>query len=168
MKDYRNFILMDSNEFILTATFANCSSEVSYKRYNKAYTSKNHIDVLKILNKHLAQIAKWKEEGQALSIYYLLVPPRLCKIIKDKLYKQWIETDKDSIKKEELEQWRLFSALYKQVFSEVAFKPNNIYSSKKQSNNYRHVIFTKNVIDKMFLYLEKVEESNKSNLVKNI
>ncbi len=172
MKDYRNLILMDSNKFILTATFANCSSDVAYKRYNKAYPTKsnmNNIDALKILNKHLAQIVKWKEEEKALSVYYILVPPKLCKIIKDKLYKQWIETNKASIKPEELEQWKLFSALYKLVFSEVAFKPNNIYNSRsKQQNNYKHVIFVKNTVDKMFLYLEKIEESNKAKVIEDL
>ena len=59
MKEYRNFILINNDHFIVQATFANCSSEVAYKCYNKQYPSKkpltNHIDVLKVLNKHLAQ-----------------------------------------------------------------------------------------------------------------
>ena len=86
MKDYRNFIIINNDKHLITATFANCSSEVSYKAY-KTFSSKkyliNNLDSLKILNKHMAQILKWKENEQALSVYYILVSPKLCKVIQN-------------------------------------------------------------------------------------
>ena len=167
MKDYRNFILIDSNNFIATATFANCSSEVLYRKYRKEFPSQRHIsnnaDSLKLLNKHMAQILKWKEDEEALNMYYLLVPPKLCKIIKDKLYVSWLETKVTAsgykLKEEELVQWRIFSMLYKKVFTDICFKPNNVYNSKDANKSYRHVVFTSNVVNKMHSYVEKLEES---------
>lgn len=175
MKDYRNFVLINSDNFIVTATFANCSSEVSYKQYAKQFANKkvnNNIDMLKIINKHLAQIQYWKENDRALSIYYLLVPPKLCKIIKDKIYKEWLETGTNkagyTIKEEELEQWRIFSLLYKSIFSDIAFKPNSIYNSKETNKVYKHIVFTKNVIDKMYIYLDKLEDKYKINTIDDL
>lgn len=167
MKDYRNFILIDSDNFIATATFANCSSEVLYRKYRKEFPTKkcisNNTDSLKLLNKHMAQILKWKEEDNALNMYYLLIPPKLCKIIKDKLYLNWLETKKTAsgypLKEEELVQWRIFSMLYKKVFTDICFKPNNVYSSKDANKNYRHVVFTNNVVNKMHYYIDKLEDS---------
>jgi hypothetical protein len=49
MKEYRNFVLINSDNFIVTATYANCSSEVSYKQYKRQYPVKkinNNIDTL--------------------------------------------------------------------------------------------------------------------------
>ena len=169
MKEYRNFILINNDSFIVQASFANCSSEVVYKCHEMQYPSKkpltNHIDVLKILNNHLAQILQWKKDGTALSIYYMLIPPKTCKIIKEKLYKQWIETGQYNsgvkLKPEEIAQWKIFDVLYKKTFADIAFKPNNIYNSKNVNKNYKHIVFTKNTIDKMYVYLDKLEESNK-------
>ena len=168
MKDYRNFIIINNKNNIVTSSFANCASEVDYKVYNRKYPEKkdfnNYIDVLKILNKHLAQIIKWKEDDNALSVYYILIPSKLCKIIKDKLYKNWIETGKRNnglkLKNEELEQWKLFNTLYKHVFADICFKPNNVYNSKNANRSYKHVVFTSDVVDKMYKYLDKLEEQN--------
>ena len=75
MKEYRNFILINNDKNMITASFANCSSEVNYKVYDRAFQEKkgftNYTDIIKILNKHLAQISKWKEENKALSVYYI-------------------------------------------------------------------------------------------------
>ncbi len=171
MKEYRNFILINNDNFIVQASFANCSSEVVYKCHEVQYPS-SHTDVLKVLNKHLAQILQWKKDGTALSIYYMLVPPKTCKIIKEKLYKKWIETGQYSsgakLAPEELAQWKIFDVLYKKTFADIAFKPNNIYNSKNVNKNYRHIVFTKNVIDKMYVYLDKLEESNKIKAVDDL
>ena len=173
MKDYRNFILVDSDKYIITATYANCSSEVSYKKFARKYTptkvSNNNTDSLQIINKHLAQILKWKEDGAALSLYYLLIPPKLCKVIKDKTYKNWLypaEGRHYSITEEELAQWRIFEALYKSVFADISFKPNNVYNSKNVNKAYRHIIYTKDVINKIYIYLEKEEATSVENLLK--
>lgn len=175
MKEYRNFVLINSDNFIVTATYANCSSEVSYKQYKRQYPVNkinNNIDTLKVLNKHMAYILKCKEEGTSLSVYYLLIPPKLCKVIKDKLYKTWIETGKNSagfpIKKEELDQWQIFNTLYRSIFADIAFKPNNIYNSKDINKAYKHVVFTKNAIDKMYVYLDKLEEKNKISTIDDL
>ena len=168
MKDYRNFILMNSDNFIATATFANCSSEVTYKKHVRQYPVKkninNNIDLLKVLNKHMAQILKWKDEEVSLNMYYILIPSKLCKIIKDRIYVKWLETKKNSsgfnIKPEELEQWKIFSMLYKNVFADICFKPNNIYNSKNNLNKgYKHIVFTSEVVNKMHNYLDNAEES---------
>ena len=59
---------------------------MNYKVYNRTFPEKkgfnNYVDTLKILNKHLAQIVKWKKDNTALSVYYILIPSKLCKIIK--------------------------------------------------------------------------------------
>ena len=180
MKEYRNFILISNKTNIVTASFANCTSEVNYKTYARTFPDKkdfiNHIDTLRILNKHLAQILKWKEDNTALSVYYILIPPKLCKIIKDKLYKTWLETGKRNsglkLEQEELDQWELFNVLYKHVFADICFKPNNVYNSKNNINkSYKHVVFTSNTVDKMYNYLNKLEERNSvktiEDLVKN-
>lgn len=169
MKEYRNFILINNDNFIVQATFANCSSDITYKCHKKQFPSKkpltNNTDELRILNKHLAQILQWKESEIALSIYYVLIPPRLCKIIKEKIYKQWLEKGTyDSgvkLKPEELTQWKVFDMLYKKTFADIAFKPNNIYNSKIVNKNYKHIVFTKNAIDKMYVYIDKLEDSIK-------
>ena len=176
MKDYRNFILIENDKAIVQATFANCSSDVAYKCYNKEFPVKrplvNYTDVLKLLNKHLAQVLQWKEDDEALSIYYVLIPPKLCKVIKEKLYKQWIETGEYStgikIKPEELKQWIIFEALYKKTFADIAFKPNNIYSTKTINKSYRHIVFTKNIVDKMYVYLDKLDDMNKAKTVNDL
>ena len=174
MKDYRNFIIINNKNNIVTSSFANCTSEVNYKVYDRTYPEQkefsDYTDVLKILNKHLAQIMEWKKEQTALNIYYILIPPKICKIIKEKLYKNWIQTGQKlnglKIKQEELEQWKIFDILYKHIFADICFKPNNVYSSKNNVNkSYRHVIFTNAVVDKMYEYLNKLEEQNK---IKNL
>lgn len=168
MKEYRNFILISNEKNVITSSFANCSSEVNYKVYNRAFPEKkgfnNYVDILKILNKHLAQIAKWKEDNTALSVYYILIPSKLCKIIKDKLFKTWLDSGERvnglKIPKEELVQWKLFNTLYKYVFADICFKPNNVYSKNNVNKNYKHVIFTINVVDKMHNYLNQLKEQN--------
>lgn len=177
MKEYRNYIIIANDKNVITASFANCTSDVTYKVHDRQYTNKkinlDNTDVLKVINKHLAQILKWKNQEQSLSIYYILIPPKLCKVIKDKLYKKWLETGKSAVgyylKEEELEQWSLFDILYKNVFSDICFKPNNIYSSKTNiNNNYRHVVFTKNVVNKMHIYLDKLEEQSSINSIDDL
>lgn len=167
MKEYRNFIIINNDKYIITASFANCTSEVTYKSHKRLRVDKkftDNTDMLKVLNKHMAQILKWKNDEQALNVYYVLIPPKLCKVIKNKMYRDWLETGKTasgfSIHPEELEQWNIFNALYKSVFSDICFKPNNTYNSKSDANKiYRHVVFTKNVVDKMHNYLDRLEES---------
>jgi hypothetical protein len=169
MKDYRNFILINNDKNIIASSFANCSSEVNYKVHERAFPDKkgfnNYTDILKILNKHLAQIIQWKEDDTALSIYYVLIPSKLCKIIKDKLFKKWLDTGERvnglKISKEELAQWEVFNILYKHVFADICFKPNNAYNKNNANKNYKHVIFTINVVDKMHNYLDQLEERNK-------
>jgi hypothetical protein len=177
MKEYRNFIIINNKKNIVASSFANCTSDVSYKVYNRKFPEKNsfnnYADVLKILNKHLAQITKWKENGESLSIYYILIPPKLCKVIKDKLYKKWLETGERAngltIRQEELNQWELFNVLYKHIYADVCFKPNNVYSLKNNVNkNYRHVVFTSAVIDKMYNYLNKLEEQNEVKTIEDL
>ena len=165
MKDYRNFILIDNDINIITATYANCSSPVSYKKFNKEHPktkiSNNNIDALKILNKHMAQILKWKTNNESLSVYYILVPPKFCKIIKDKTYKNWLnpQDKKYNIPNEELKQWKVFETLYKIIFADICIKPNNIYSSKDVNKTYKHIIYTKEIVNKMYVYLDKEKES---------
>lgn len=176
MKDYRNFILIENDKAIVQATFANCSSDVNYKCYNKEFPVKrplvNYTDALRLLNKHLAQILQWKEDDEALSIYYVLVPPKLCKVIKEKLYKQWITAGEYNtgvkIKPEELNQWIIFDTLYRKTFADIAFKPNNIYSTKTINKSYRHIVFTKDIVDKMYIYLERLDEMNKVKTVNDL
>lgn len=175
MKEYRNFVLIDNDISIITATYANCSSIVSYKKFNKEHPktkiSNSNIDSLKILNKHMAQILKWKEEDVALSLYYLLIPPKLCKIIKDKIYRNWISENSDkryNIKEEELNQWRIFDMLYRSIFADISFKPNNVYNSKNVNKAYRHIIYTKEVINKIYIYLNKEEESTAINTIDDL
>lgn len=173
MKEYRNFILVNDYKNIITATYANCSSEPCYKKYTKAFpstkVSNNNADSLMIINKHIAQILKWKEENNSLSVYYLLIPPKLCRIIKDKIYKQWIDENSNkrfNVSIEEIDQWKIFDALYKQAFIDLSFKPNNVYNSKQVNKSYKHVVFTKDVIDKMHIYLTK--ETGKINTVEDL
>ena len=175
MKEYRNFILIDNNKSVITATYANCSSEVAYKKYTKKYlstkVSNNNIDSLLIVNKHMAQILKWKEEDVALNLYYLLIPPKLCKIIKDKIYRNWIDENSDKryhIKEEELNQWRIFDMLYRSIFADISFKPNNVYNSKDVNKAYRHIIYTKEIINKIYIYLNKEEKSAAINTIDDL
>ena len=162
MKEYRNFILINNDDFIVQASFANCSSEVVYKCHEMQYPSKkpltNHTDVLKVLNKHLAQILQWKKDGTYPYVSAENLLPDVNGagyIIKEKLYKQWIETGQYNsgvkLKPEEIAQWKIFDVLYKKTFADIAFKPNNIYNSKNVNKNYKHIIFTKNTIDKMYV-----------------
>ena len=111
----------------------------------------------------MAQILKWKNEDTALSLYYLLIPPKLCKIIKDKIYRNWINEDSDkryNIQEEELNQWRIFDMLYKSVFADISFKPNNVYNSKNVNKSYKHIIYTKEIINKIYIYLDREESTS--------
>mgnify|MGYP003304685240 CR=1 FL=1 len=47
-----------------------------------------------------------------------------------------IRTPKE-IKQEELGQWELFSVLYRHVFADVCFKPNNVYNSKNNKVSFK-------------------------------
>ena len=55
--------------------------------------------------------------------------------------------------------------LYKNVFADICFKPNNIYSSRTDTSKiYKHVVFTKNVIDKMHDYLDKLNKKKENTI----
>ena len=174
MKDYRNFILINNETSVITATYANCSSEVVYKKFIRDYPqtkiSNNNTDSLKILNKHMAQILRWKESEQSINLYYVLIPPKLCKIIKDKTYKNWLSPGdkKYNISKDELAQWQVFDALYKNIFVDICIKPNNIYSSKDINKAYKHIAYTKEIINKMHIYLNKEKESTAIKTIKDL
>ena len=112
MKEYRNFILVDNDKSVITATYANCSSEVSYKKYAKRYIptkiSNNNIDSLLIINKHMSQILKWKKEDVALSlnsdVEYLKINDDLQKMIQEEMMRSVkikINSNPDAITKME-------------------------------------------------------------------
>lgn len=147
MKDYRNFVLINNGKKMATTFYANCSSEASITLHDGI----SNVHMLKLVNQHLENIKTWKESGTALNIYYLLIPAKLCKIIKDKTYKALVNSDKISVA--EKMQWRRFELLYKEVFADIVFKPNNTYDSNT-NKAYKHIIYTKKLIDKMYRVLD--------------
>lgn len=166
MKEYRNFIMASNENCIVTATYANCSTDVVYKKYMKNYLdfeNLNNIDTLKVLNKHIAQIYQWKNEDRIVNKYYILIPSKLCKIIKDKIYVDWIKTGKTKkgvlLSDEELKQWIFFNNLYKHVYADIVIKPNSIHKTN-ENTAYRHVIVAKNIVDKIYSYLDKLTINN--------
>jgi hypothetical protein len=153
MKEYRNLLIASNKTHIITASFANCNSAVKYNHIKKS--NKGNIDLLKILNNYMGQIIKWKRNNKALNVYYITLPSKLCKVIKDRLYLNWNE---NNVSEKEIEQWKIFNALYKLVFSDVYFKPDSIYNSKDVNNAYKHVVFTKKTFDLMNNLLDAYKE----------
>lgn len=158
MKDYRNFVIVNNGKKMATTFFANCSSTASIKLYNNIDSA----SMLKLLNKHLSNIKKWKAEGTALNVYYILIPPKLCKLIKSKDYKVLLKSDRTS--EEEKNQWGYFETIYKEVFADVVFKPNNTYDSNNINKAYRHIVYTKKLIDKMYVILDKDSQNLKQTI----
>ena len=149
MKDYRNFILINNGKKLATTFYANCSSEASIQLHDDISTA----SMLKIVNQHLYDIRYWKENGLAVNVYYILIPSKLCKLIKDKSYKNLLKSDKVSTI--EKWQWQLFEGIYKEVFADIVFKSNNTYDSNNINKAYKHIIYTKKLIDKMYALLDE-------------
>lgn len=149
MKDYRNFVLINNGRKVATTFYANCSSEASIQIHED--TSNAHM--LKLINQHLYDIKVWKDNGVAVNVYYILIPPKLCKIIKDKSYKTLSSSNNVSLL--EKTQWQYFELVYKEVFADIVFKPNNIYDSNNINKAYKHIVYTKKLIDKMYALLDQ-------------
>lgn len=156
MKDYRNFVLINNGKRLASTFYANCSSDASI---NVHYGITN-IHMLKLINSHLENIKEWKENDKAINVYYLLIPPKLCKLIKDKTFKTLMNSDKISLA--ERLQWKRFDGLYKEVFADIIFKPNNTYDSNNINKAYKHIVYTKKLIDKMYRLLDSIEDNANS------
>ena len=156
MKDYRNFVLINNGKRLATTFYANCSSDASIN----VHQGITNIHMLRLINQHLSNIKDWKENGTAINVYYLLIPPKLCKIIKDKTYKTLMNSDKVSMA--EKLQWQYFEILYKEVFADIIFKPNNTYDSNNVNKAYKHIVYTKKLIDKMYRLLDSIDNNTNS------
>jgi hypothetical protein len=159
--ELRNFILIEENDIYLSCTFANASSTPEFKKHTAESTSR-YENYLKIINNHLLEILKHKVNGTSLSMYYLLIPDDLCEEIKEKNFVNYYsENNSDDLDKPN--QWLVFSNLYKILFRDIIFKPNNYYDSGV-TYEYKHIIFTKEILSKMHNYIDYVYVEN--NLVK--
>ena len=157
----RNFILVEENDIYLSCTFANTSSTPEFKKHTVESTSR-YENYLKLINNHLLEILKHKVNGTGLSLYYLLIPDDLYEEIKAKNFVNYYsENNSDDLNKPN--QWLIFSNLYKMLFPDIIFKPNNCYDSGV-THEYKHIIFIKDILSKMHNYIDYVYVED--NLVK--
>ena len=159
--ELRNFILIEENDIYLSCTFANVSSTPEFKKHTAESTSR-YENYLKIINNYLLEILKHKVNGTGLSMHYLLIPDDLYEEIKAKNFVNYYsENTPDDLDKPN--QWLIFSNLYKILFRDIVFKPNNCYDSGV-TPEYKHIIFIKDILSKMHNYIDYVYVED--NLVK--
>ena len=112
----------------------------------------------------MAEIYNHKKETGESGNHYFAIPNNISKSIKAGTYKSWIKTGKTAsgkqLDKEELCQWIIFASLYKELFNDVDFKPLSYYAMKNVKYNVKQMEFTKDLINRAHVYLEKNKEKN--------
>lgn len=174
MKEYKNIIIVGEKDQYVSMAYENMYKPIKYVRYNdlpsKGSTLSTNINALSIINRYLAEIYNNRTKND--NVHYFIIPNKICKAIKNGTYKNWIKTGKtangDAIKDEELYQWIIFAALYKELFTNVDFKPISYYSMKEVKYNYKHMQFTKELINKAHEYLEEIKNNNFEDSLFNI
>lgn len=115
------------------------SSEIYAKDTNALY----------ILNRYLSKIIDDKANYKQIRIY---VNNSLYDKISSGKYKFWVENGKTQsgtvISQKELEQWRIFVSLYKEVFTKINWYKTNLFGVKdfkynKEEMNYGRMIYNK-------------------------
>ena len=172
----RNILLINEGESYLSATFENINDIPDFKQYNnlplKGCGAAPNVNTLSIVNKFLIQILQEKVNNGSTGMHYIIIPARLCKAIKDGTFKGWVSTGTTisgkPIEENELKQWRLFTALYKELFECIAFKPISIYSASNNGKQYAQSMFIKQVIDEMYEYINLNKEEELYNSLESI
>ncbi len=157
MKAYKNVIVVGEKDQFISMTYENMYKPITYMKYNKlpckGTNMASNINALAIINKYLGEIYKNKESN----MHYFIIPNNICKAIKAGTYKNWIKTGKTASGKQidqiELYYWTIFASLYKELFTEVDFKPLSYYSMKNVKYNVQQMQFTKELINKAYEYL---------------
>lgn len=168
MKQYRNVIIVGEHTNYVSASFENANDKPVFRKYNNlplaGTNATTNINALSIINKYLLEIVQDKRKNGKSTMHYFIVPVRICKMIKDGTYKNWIKTGKTlsgkPVDEIELRYWTMFSSLYKELFEDVVFKPVTAYSSDKINKAYNHSVFIKKVLDELYKQLDKNKEDN--------
>ena len=115
------------------------SSEVYAKDTNALY----------ILNRYLAKIIENKEDYKQIKVY---LNPSLYNKISGGKYKHWVETGKTQtgtvLAQKEIEQWKIFVQLYKEVFTKISWYQTKlsevkVFKYNKEEMNYGRAIFNR-------------------------
>ena len=165
MKEYKNIIIVGEKNNFVSMTFENMHKPITYMNYNKLPCQGNNIasnvNALAIINKYLGEIYKCPDK---INRYYFIVPNNICKMIKSGTYKNWIKTGQTvsgkPIDKVELYHWVIFASLYRELFTEIDFKPLSYYSMKNIKYNLQQMQFTKKLINTAYEYLQKKKDKN--------
>ena len=104
-------------------------------------------NALYILNRYLAKIIDNKQEYKQIKIY---LNNSLYDKISSGKYKYWIENGRTQtgtiIAQKELEQWKIFVSLYKEVFTKINWYRTNLFNVKdfkynKEEMNYGRIVY---------------------------
>jgi hypothetical protein len=173
MKAYKNILVVGEKNTFVSMTYENMYKPITYMKYNKLPCKGNNmasnVNALAIINKYLGEIYKNKAEN---NMHYFVVPNNICKAIKAGTYKNWVKTGKTVSGKEidliELYQWTIFASLYRELFTEVDFKPLSYYSMKNIKYNVKQMQFTKDLINKAYEYIQNNKDKNLFNTLEDI
>ena len=165
MKAYKNIIIVGEHNTFISMTYENMYKPITYMNYNnlpcKGINCASNINALAIINKYLGEIYKSPEK---LNRYYFIIPNNICKMIKAGTYKNWIKTGMTVSGKQidqiELYHWTIFASLYKELFTEVDFKPLSYYSMKNVKYNLQQMQFTKQLINTAYAYVQDKKQKD--------
>ena len=118
-------------------------------------------NALYILNRYLSKIIDDKANYKQIRIY---LNNSLCdKIISGK-YKYWVENGKTQtgtiISQKELDQWKIFVSLYKEVFTKINFYKTNLFGVKDFKYNKEEMEYGRQVYNKLHANLIKKAEED--------
>lgn len=159
-KKFENIIIDGDVRNVFTA----CYSKEAAKNHNDCtlyrFTSKKlpctsselyakDTNALYILNRYLSKIIENKKDYKQIKIY---LNPSLYNKISSGKYKFWVENGKTQsgsiLAVKEIEQWKIFVQLYKEVFTKISWYQTKLFEVKsfkynKEEMNYGRIIFNR-------------------------
>ena len=166
MKAYKNVLIVGEKASFVSMTYENMYKPITYMKYNnlpcKGNNMASNVNALAIINKYLGEI--YKNKSKENNMHYFIVPNNICKAIKSGTYQNWVKTGKTAggkdIDRTELYYWTIFASLYKELFTDIDFKPLSYYSMKNIKYNIKQMQFTKGLINKAYEYVHSQKDKN--------
>lgn len=167
--EFKNVIINGELGCILLAYFNSVKDKATVLKYGENSLPFNRNDngatnnnTLYVLNNVLNKIAqmKIKNDGILNDTCYITIPDKLYKSIQKGTYKNWIKNNGKAssgliYSKEEIEEWKKFSALYSQLFLDVNFRSLTYYAMSNPRYDIDNVNKHKYLIREMKTYLEE-------------
>ena len=178
-KKFENIIIDGDVRNVFTA----CYSKQDAKEYKDCklyrFTSKKlpcesselyakDTNALYILNRYLAKIIDNKEDYKQIIIY---LNPSLYDKISSEKYKYWVENGMTQsgtvLAKKEIEQWKIFVNLYKEVFTKINWRRTKLFEVKEFKYNKEEMNYGRIVYNKLHASLIKKAEEDLSKKIFN-